>query len=305
MAFDYFDPVALSKLSGLSLVARSIVEGFITGLHRSPYHGSSVEFAEYRKYTPGDDLRHLDWKVLAKRDRAYIRRYQEETNLKANIFLDVSRSMDYRAEADGNASGNSPLTKLDYARFLAASLSYLCIRQQDSVGLVVFDNRIRAQLPPKASAAHYSAILSALENVKSEHDTKLAPALHELAATSKKKGLAIIISDLHDDQSEILQAIKRFRHLKHEVIVFHVLGETEIEFPYTGVISFRDRETSRKVQINTDLFRAEYQSRLRAWTDSLRASFSESHVDYVLCNTGTRFDALLFEYLSKRSRAGV
>ncbi len=291
----YLDPKALSRLANIKLIARTVVEGFISGLHQSPFHGFSVEFAEYREYTPGDDLKHFDWRAFARCDKHLIKQYQEETNLRATILLDCSRSMAY--------SSNS-ISKFTYACYLAASLSYLMVRQQDSVGLVIFDEAIRHNIPPKCSASHLRDMLIILEKIEPSSKTGIAATLHAMAEFIKKRGLVIIISDFLEEQPEVLRGIKHFRHNRHEVLIFHTLDPAELMFPFSGPTTFRDMETGEKLMIEPQFYREEYLKRIREHIREYKRVCAEGFVDYVPVDTSKPFDILLARYLAKRSRLG-
>jgi len=291
----YLDPKALSRLANIKLIARTVVEGFISGLHQSPYHGFSVEFSEYREYVPGDDLKHFDWRVLARCDKHYIKQYQEETNLRATILVDCSRSMAYSSNG---------ISKFTYGCYLAASLAYLMVRQQDSVGMVIFDDKIRHRIPPKSSPSHLRDMLVVLENTEPSSRTGIAGTLHAMAEAVKKRGLVIIISDLLEDQAEVLRGIKHFRHNRHEVIIFHVLDEAELSFPFSGLTTFRDMETGEKLMMEPQFFRDEYSKQLDAFIRQYRRECTEGFVDYLLADTSRPFDLLLARYLAKRARLG-
>src|SRR5271155_5741565 len=225
---QYLDPAVLSRMEGLALRARLVVEGYVAGVHRSPFHGFSIEFAEHREYTPGDDLRYLDWKVLARSDKYCLKQYEEETNLVCNLLLDTSESMSYRSD-------KAPMSKLEYAKCAAASLAYLILQQQDSVGLVTFDREIRAVVRPGSNPSHLKELLHVMETSPGERKTAAGPILHDLAERFKKRGIAIIFSDLLDDTDSILAGLKHFRHRRHEVVLFHVLDPAEAEFPFDEV----------------------------------------------------------------------
>jgi uncharacterized protein (DUF58 family) len=291
----YLDPNALSRLANMKLIARTVVEGFISGLHQSPYHGFSVEFAEYREYVPGDDLKHFDWRAFARCDKHYIKQYQEETNLRANILIDCSRSMAYSSNG---------ISKFTYACYLAASLAYLMIRQQDSVGMVIFDDKIRHRIPAKSSPAHLRDMLVVLENTEPSSRTGIAPTLHAMAEGVKKRGLIIIISDLLENQAEVLRGIKHFRHNRHEVLIFHVLDRAELNFPFSGLTTFRDMETGDKLMIEPQFFRQEYMKMLEEFIKQYKRECAEGFVDYLLADTSSPFDLLLANYLAKRARLG-
>ena len=257
--YRYLDPQTLLRLGNLNVVARSAVEGFISGLHRSPHHGFSVEFSEHRPYTPGDELRHLDWVAYAKTDRYYVKQYEQETNLRCHILLDCSGSMNYAERAGA-------LTKLEYGSFLAATLAYLMTRQQDVVGLVAFDHQIRLHMPPAGSPAHVNEMCKRLEALKAGEVTKLAKPFHDLAEMIKRRGLIIVISDLYDDESEVIRALRHFRHKKHGVILFHIFDAAELEFPFAKLTQFLDLETGERYQVDPKAVRE------RTWRNSGRSS---------------------------------
>ena len=286
----YLDPAALSKIGGLELVARLVVEGFISGLHKSPYQGYSVEFAEHRQYSPGDEIKHIDWKVYAKSDRFYVKRFEEETNLRAYILLDCSGSMGY---GDG-------ISKLDYACYLAASLAYLMLRQRDSVGLVAFDEGIRRYIPPRGEPSHLHVITTALEEAEPGGETSVAGAIHQLATRLKRRGLIILISDLLDEPEEVIKGLKLLRHRKHEVIVMHVLHPHELELPFEGMTIFRDPETGRTLKADPSAIRGEYRRRVEEFIRAYKTGCGANYIDYVLMNTSTPFDHALSAYLSRR-----
>ncbi len=292
--YRYLEPAALARLKNLSLVARGVVEGFISGLHSSPYKGFSVEFAEHRKYTPGDNPRHLDWRILARTDRLYIKQYEEETNLRAHVLLDTSASMDYPA--------NGPLTKLQYGAYLTAALSYLMTRQQDAVGLTTFDTAVRLDMPAGSSPRHFDEMMKQLEAVRPGHETDLGSTLHRLADRFKRRCLIILISDLHDDPDAVDRALHHFRHKRHEVILFHVLDPTEIEFPFRDTASFLDLETGNRIQVDPAYVRDDYKRRVQEFLDRYRRICADCQIDYVLAETSTPYDFMLSRYLEKRNR---
>ncbi len=230
---EYLKPEILNKINNLELRARLVVEGFITGLHKSPFHGFSVEFAQHRPYNVGDNLRYVDWKVFGRTDRYYIKQYEEETNLKAYILLDTSRSMEF---------SSTEITKLQYAKYLSAALSYLMITQRDAVGLALFGSQVRKILPPRSSTGYLQPILTELDRAKPEGETDISAILHILAERLKRRGLIILISDLLDEPEAILSGLRHFRHSQHEVLVFHILDPNEIEFDFKGDIEFEDLE---------------------------------------------------------------
>ncbi len=293
MPLTYLSPDALAKLANLNLVARLVVEGFISGLHRSPYKGFSVEFAQHREYIPGDDLKYLDWKVYARTEKYYIKQYEEETNLKAHILVDSSASMGYKS---------GTLSKYQYGCYLAASLAYLMIKQQDSVGLTVFDERIRENIPPKAGATHLKVILDSLENISPSNETHIGGTFRNLSEMIKRRGLIIVISDLLDNPPDVLTALKHFRHRKHEVIVFHLMDDEELTFPFTKMTVFRDLETGERLTVDPNSIRKEYLASINEFLKVYRKGCYESDIDYLNVNTSTPFDSCLASYLAKRQK---
>ena len=232
----YFDPTVLSKLSNMELRARLVVEGFLTGLHQSPYHGFSVEFAEHRQYMPGDEIKRIDWKIFGKTDRYYIKQFEEETNLKSYLIIDASHSMGFK--------GEGTISKLVYASYLASELAYLMIRQQDAVGLTIYDEKIRAVLPPHATTMYLREIIKELSALSAGNKTGTAQSLHLVAEQIKRRGLVIIFSDLFDTPKEVMGALKHFRHKKNEVVLFHILDPLERSFSFGSDAVFKDMETA-------------------------------------------------------------
>jgi len=290
----YLDPVAFSKLGGLELVARLVVEGAVTGLHKSPYQGFSIEFAEHRQYMPGDEIRNIDWKVYAKSDRYYIKKYEEETNLRAYILLDASRSMDFKTEG---------LSKLEYGCYLSASLAYLMLKQRDSVGLVTFDTKMREYVPPRGTPTHLHAITTVLEETNAGDETKVSQVFNELAQRIVRRGLVIVISDLLDEPNDVLSSLKHLRHRKHEVIVFHLLDKAELEFTFDGPIIFRDLETQETLSTQASALKDEYLDQIAKFIEHYKNGCGSSAIDYVQIDTSVPFDSVLFSYLSHRSQA--
>jgi len=289
----YLDPVALSRLGNLELVARLVVEGFVTGLHKSPYQGFSVEFSEHRQYMPGDEIRHIDWKVFGKSDRYYVKKFEEETNLRVYLVLDVSQSMTYQFDDSG-------ISKLQYGCYLAASLAYLMLKQRDSVGLVTFDQQIRDYIPPRGVPTHLQAIISILESITADAETDVATVLNDLAKRIVRRGLVIVISDLLDQPTKVLSALKHFRHRKHEVIVFHLLDSAEKTFPFQGAISFSDLETGQRLVTQADSLKSSYLEQLNRFIQDYQRGCGANMIDYVQINTDTPFDHALSAYLSNR-----
>lgn len=278
----------------MDLRARLVVEGFIAGLHRSPYHGFSVEFAEHRQYMPGDEIRRVDWKVYGRTDRYYIKQYEEETNLKSYLVLDTSRSMTYASEGR--------LSKLAYASYLAASLAYLMVKQQDAVGLALFDETVTSFLPPRASRAYLQQIHVALQNIRSQAGTVAGRSLHLVAERIRRRGLVIILSDLLDDPDHVLAAFKHFRHKKNEVIVMHILDPLERSFAFGDDATFRDLETDDRMTTQPWHIRRAYAEAMAGFTERIKRECREHHIDYVLLDTTIPFDTALIAYLNKRER---
>jgi uncharacterized protein (DUF58 family) len=291
--YQYLEPSALARVKNLSMVARGVVEGFISGLHASPYKGFSAEFAEHREYAPGDEPRHLDYRLLARTERLYVKQYEEETNMRVQILLDTSGSMDYRHEAG--------ITKLQYASYLTAVLSYLMIRQQDSVGLTAFDTAIRLDMPSRSSPRHFHEMMHQLESIQPGGETRIADTLHRLANRFKRRGLIVLVSDLYDDPEEVMKALHHFRHRRHEVIVFHVFDKAELEFPFRDLVSFHDLETGQRLQVDPAYVRETYLEQIRQFVDAYRRSCAESHIDYVMTDSSTPYDFMLSKYLARRS----
>ena len=293
-ALEYLRPDVVARLSRLDLVARLVVEGFITGLHRSPYHGFSAEFSEYRQYMPGDPSRDIDWKVYAKTDRLYVKQYEEETNLKAYLLIDTSRSMSY---------GSGEIGKFRYAACLSAALAYLMLRQRDAVGLVAFDRGVRSTVPPRSVGGHLHTLLKTLENAEpTGDDTDLASTFHELAERIVRRGLVIVFSDLLDDPDRLLAGLKHFRHRKHEIIVFHILDPRERDLAFDREARFIDLESGAQIATEPWHIAPEYRDHMDALTDRFRRECRDSLIDYVLLDTSEPFDTALVRYLAKRKR---
>ncbi len=291
----YLNPEVVSRLKTMELRARLVVEGFITGLHKSPYHGFSVEFAEYRQYMPGDEIKHIDWKVYGKTDRFYIKQFEEETNLKSYLLLDASASMGYSSNG---------LTKLEYASYLTAALTYLMIKQRDAVGLLTFDHQIRKYLPPRSIKSYLHLILSELEHIRSADTTDVSGTFHEMAERIRRRGLIIILSDLYDDPEKIMLALKHFRHKKHEVIVFHIVDPLELSFAFKKEVIFKDLETGEEITTQPWHIQAEYQQKMNQFIENYKRQCRLNQIDYVLLNTALDFDRALLEYFIKRKKIG-
>jgi len=290
----FLDPAFVSRLSGMDLIARGMVEGFLTGLHKSPYRGFSVEFAQHRPYNSGDPIRFVDWRLYARTDRYYVKEYEEETNVRAHIILDASASMGYRSEG--------PLTKLRYASILAGALAYLMQGQKDAVGLLIFDEALRSALPARSTRTHFKRLLTELDHAQPGSKTRIGPALRQLAERIHRRGLVLVFSDFMDRPDEVLQGVRHFRHGRHEVVLFHVLDPAEEEFPFKGETEFEDLETGEKLSTQAWEIRNDYRSRLEAWKTTYRRACGEIGAEYVPISTATPFDVGLFRYLEKRSR---
>ncbi len=292
-ATRFIAPQVLSRISNLELLARAVVEGFVAGLHRSPYKGFSVDFMEYRPYIPGDDPLRIDWKLFARTDRLYVKEYEDETNTRMHLLVDVSRSMSYTSAG---------LTKLDYSFFLAASLAYLMVRQRDAVGLTLFDEQVVARIPPRSTKGHLHLLLTEMEGATPGAQTHLGKPLHELAEQQRKRGFVVLISDLLDDPAALVDGLKHFRFKGHEVIVFHVMDPQEVRFDFSDVVEFEDLETGERMLIEAETARAGYLDNLERFRASLRKECGLLGIDYTLLTTDQPLDFALFNYLAARKR---
>ena len=285
----------VAMLDSISMRAKMVVEGYIIGQHRSPYHGFSVEFAEHRSYEPGDEVRHIDWKLYGKTNRLYVKRYEEETNLRAHLILDTSKSMDY-------ASGK--VSKLQYGSYLLAALSYLMISQQDAAGVVLFDESIRSFIPPKSTPSHLNTLLNVLDVEKPGTDTKIEPVLHEMAERINKRGLVIIISDLFDEPDSIMNGLKHFRHSKQEVILFHILDRNELEFDFNSRTKFVDMESGEEITTDPWHVKNDYKNLIKNLQNYYKIQCRLNLIDYVPLFTDDSLDKGLNEYFNKRQKLG-
>lgn len=292
-AARFLDPAIVARLGTIDLKARTIVEGFLTGLHRSPYKGFSVEFAEYRQYLPGDDLATLDWKVYARSDRHFVKKYEEETNLTCHLLLDVSASMGYASDS---------VTKLQYGSYLAGALAYLMHRQRDAFGLIAFDDKIASLVPANARTGHLRAVLLALERLKLGAHTNVAKPLHDLAATVRKRGLVVLVSDLLDDPQQVLDGLKHFRYRGTDVVVFHVLDPDELKFPFERAARFRDMETADEVMAVPATVRQDYIERMQGMIAHYKRELGLAGIDYCLLDTSQPLEHGLMAYLMTRRR---
>lgn len=287
----------VAMLDSISMKAKMVVEGYIIGQHRSPYHGFSVEFAEHRSYESGDEVRHIDWKLYGKTNRLYVKRYEEETNLRAHLILDTSKSMTY-------TSGG--VSKLEYGSYLLAALSYLMISQQDAAGVVLFDESIRSFVPPKSTPSHLNTLLNVLDVKSPGVDTKIEPVLHEMAERIKKRGLVIIISDLFDEPKNIMNGLKHFRHSKQEVILFHILDRNELEFDFNTRTrtKFIDMESGEEITTDPWHVQNDYKNLIKGLQDYYKSECRLNLIDYVPLFTDDSLDKGLSEYFNKRKRLG-
>jgi uncharacterized protein (DUF58 family) len=289
----FLDPRVLARIGSLELKARTIVEGFLSGLHRSPLRGFSVEFAEYRQYLPGDDLSTIDWKVFARTDRHYVKKYEEETNLRAYLILDISASMGY---------GSGAMTKLEYGSCLAASLAYLMQRQRDSAGLMTFDDAIRTLLPPGVRPGHLRSLLLALDRQHAGAVTDMGRPLHQLADALDKRGLVVLISDLLDEPARVVDGLKHLRFRGSDVLVFHVADHAELTFPFESPATFQDVETGEEVVTAPAAVRAQYLAAMEAHVETYRRELRSAGIDYRLLDTSQPLDFALLSFLSVRGR---
>ena len=291
----YLHPEVAAKLGNMSLRARLVVEGYIIGLHKSPYHGFSVEFAEHRAYGPGDEIRHIDWKLYGKTDRYYVKQYEEETNLRSYLIMDISKSMTYRSKS---------ISKLEYASYLTAALSYLMLNQKDGIGLILFDKKIQSFIPPRSTSSHLNTIFSQLDQINPGEDTQLGNVLHEMADRIKKRGLVILISDLFDDFDAIIGGLKHFRYNKQEVIVFHILDRQELNFNFNTRTRFKDMETGELVTTEPWQIRNSYKDLMLEFQDKYRKQCRKRLIDYIPLFTDQDLDIALSQYLRKREKLG-
>ncbi|APW63976.1 DUF58 domain-containing protein [Paludisphaera borealis] len=290
---SYLDPRTLASLEGLDLQARLLVEGYVAGMHPSPYHGFSVEFAEHREYVPGDDVRHVDWKVWSKTDKFYLKQYEEETNLLLYLLLDTSESMAY-------ASGDN-VSKFKYAQFVVAALAYLILQQQDSVGLALFDDAVRRYLKPAGQPSHLKELIHLLDVTPAREKSDLGLVLHDLSERFKKRGVIAIFSDLFDDVEKVLSGLKHFRHRRHEVIVFHILDPAEIDFPFRDPTLFKGMEGLPDVLADPYALRRAYQEEIGSFLDGIKKGCRLIDIDYVPLRTDQSLDVALSAYLASRS----
>jgi uncharacterized protein (DUF58 family) len=287
----FLRPEELSRISRLEIRARHIVEGFLSGLHRSPYFGQSVEFVQHREYVQGDDIRRIDWKVWSKTDKYYIKQYEEDTNLRTTLVVDLSESMLF---------GSGAMSKYEYGCTVAAALSYLLLRQQDAVGLVAFDEKIRAQLPPRSKRNHLHAILAALDSEKPEKKTDMFEILSHVAESRSRKGMVVIISDLFVDRESLFRGLKLLRHRGHDVMILHIMDDEELDFQYAGTTRFEGMEEMGDIVCEPRSLREGYLAAVEAFLEELRRHCAQNVIDYQTIRTSEHLDAALAYYLNHR-----
>ena len=290
----YLQPETAAQIGNIELIARLVVEGFITGLHRSPYHGFSVEFAEHRQYRHGDETKNIDWKVFARTNRFYVKQYEEETNLRAMIAIDSSASMGYASKGH--------ISKFDYACYLTAALATLMINQRDAVGVTLYDKDINKFLPPRSKPSYIAEILKTLTNTKPSSETHTVVSLDKLAERIKRRGLVIIMSDFFDDKQSVLQALKHFRHRNHEVLVFHILDPREVDFKLGNGANFKDIETGEEMVTVPYQIQQSYSDAAKNFINDIRKECYNHNIDYNLIETSKPFDKALRDYLTKRRK---
>ncbi len=293
MDSKYLNPKIINTLDNLQLKAQFIVEGFMTGLHKSPFHGFSVEFSEHKSYTKGDEIKNIDWKLWAKTDKYYIKKYEEETNLLCHVFLDSSKSMNFTS---------SEITKFEYAKMIAAAISYLIIKQRDALGLNIFDSKIRQIIKPKSTKNHLNTILSVMDKMTIGNQTNISQILHMGAEKIKKKGFIILLSDLLDEPKNIIKALKHLRYSNHEVIVFQILDIKEIELNYNEKLKFQDLETNNTIITEPWYIQKIYKQEMMKLIKKIKYECSEINVTYHLLKTNQSLDLALHQFLNKRMK---
>jgi len=289
---QYLHPDVVAKLGSMELRARLVVEGFITGLHKSPFHGFSAEFSEHRQYRPGDDLKHIDWKIYGRSDRYYVKQYEDETNLRCVIAVDKSASMRYASEGH--------ISKFQYSSYLAAALTYLILQQRDAAGLALYNVDVDTYLPPRSKRSYAQELIKALDSATPENETTTSQALHKLAERLTRRGLVVIISDLFDEPASIMQALRHFRHNRHDVLVLHVMDPREVDFKFSSAAVFRDMETSEELTTQPIHLQRAYRAAVEEFSTEIKRGCHAQNIDYVRITTDKPFDVALREYLVKR-----
>jgi uncharacterized protein (DUF58 family) len=291
----FLAPEVLARIDSLELIARAVVEGFISGLHRSPHLGFSTDFAEHRQYMPGDDLRHLDWKLLARTDRLYIKKYEGDTNTRIHLLVDASASMGYASGA---------VTKLQYAQYLASSLAYLGVRQHDPVGLVTFDENVIEHVPARSVSGHLRTVLGVIDRITVGRGTRLVEQLHRTAELFTRRGIIVLISDLYAEPESLIKGLEHLRFQGNDVIVFHILDRQELDFDFAEPLVLEDSETEEQMHVLPDVVREEYVRAIRSHVEALREGAARNRIDYEMLRTSDPLDAGLFSYLARRSHIG-
>lgn len=289
----FLAPELLARITSLELLARTVVEGFISGLHRSPFTGFSTEFAEYRQYLPGDDLRYLDWKLLGRTDRYYIKKYRADTNVQCHLVVDASASMRY---ATGGVS------KLQYAQFLGGALAYLANKQQDAVGLIAFDEAVRTHIPAHSRTGHMRTVFGRLQQLEAGQETNLAKMLHEAAERITRRSIVIVLSDFYDEPDDIINALQHLRFRGNDTIVFQILDKNELDFEFTEPVLLEDAETNEQIHVMPDVLGDGYRTTIREHVERLREGCAQNRIDYELLTTDKPLDFALFSFLAKRAR---
>jgi len=290
---EYLNPSVINKIDNLSLRAKLVVEGFIIGMHKSPYHGFSVEFSEHRPYGFGDEIKYIDWKLWGKTDRFYIKQFEEETNLSCHLILDKSLSMNF---------GSDNLTKFQYSKSISAALSYLMIKQQDAVGLTIFDEKINTTIKPKSKISHLNLLLKTMHNSSTGGETNISSLLHGLAESINKKGLIILVSDLLDDEHKVLESLRHFRYKGHEIIVFHIVDPKEKDLDFNQNMNFIDLESNYNIIADSRLIKENYNKAFKKFSDYYKNECLRDKIDYNLVSTSDSLDKTLLQYLIKRSQ---
>jgi len=289
----FLAPEVLARITSLELLSRTVVEGFISGLHRSPFTGFSTEFAEYRQYLPGDDLRYLDWKLLGRTDRYYIKKYRADTNSQCHILIDASASMRYTT---------GEVSKLQYAQFLGSSLAYLANKQQDAVGLIAFDQEVRTHVPAHSRTGHMRTIFGRMEELEAGNETKLSVMLHQAAERITRRGIIVVISDFYDEPEEIIKALQHLRFKGNDIIVFQVMDKNELDFEFTEPVLLEDSETEEEIHVMPDILGDGYRDTIRTHVEAIREGAAKNRIDYELLTTDKPLDFALFSYLAKRAK---
>jgi uncharacterized protein (DUF58 family) len=290
---EYLNPSVINKIDNLSLRAKLVVEGFIIGMHKSPYHGFSVEFSEHRPYGFGDEIKYIDWKLWGKTDRFYIKQFEEETNLSCHLILDKSLSMNF---------GSDNLTKFQYSKSISAALSYLMIKQQDAVGLTIFDEKINTTIKPKSKISHLNLLLKTMHNSSTGGETNISSLLHGLAESINKKGLIILVSDLLDDEHKVMESLRHFRYKGHEIIVFHIVDPKEKDLDFNQNMNFIDLESNYNIIADSRLVKENYNKAFKKFSDYYKNECLRDKIDYNLVSTSDSLDKTLLQYLIKRSQ---